>query len=369
MLSLRHSMKKIDWYILKNLLITFFYSLFLFTFISVVIDISEKTDDFVRSGLTFWQIIKQYYLGFVPHILALLFPLFVFLATIFFTSKMAGRTEIVAILASGVSFNRFLRPFLFTGFILATILWLGNRYVIPKANAIRVSFQANYIDRNSTYNPLVANRSPIYLQIEPDTYAGVNYDTTSKTGTGFFVQHIKGNKIDYNMRAEMLRWDTAKKTWKLENVVERKINGLYETVTMTNSMYKNYTFKPLDLSRDEYTKDKLTTTELDRFIKFEEQRGVEGLNALKVERNRRDATPAAVILLCFIGAVVASRKTRGGSGVHLAIGFIAGAMFILTDRFSTIFSTKGNLHPALAAWMPNIIFLLVGYWFYRRAPK
>src|SRR3954469_16771412 len=190
-------MKKIDWYILKNLLITFFYSLFLFAFISVVIDISEKTDDFVRSGLTFTQIVQKYYLGFVPHILALLFPLFVFLATIFFTSKMAGRSEIVAVLASGTSFNRFLRPFFFSGIILATILWLGNRYVIPRANGLRVSFQANYVDKNSSYNPLVANRSSLYLQIEPSSYAGFNYDTASKTGNAFFVQHLNGNKVDY----------------------------------------------------------------------------------------------------------------------------------------------------------------------------
>src|SRR3954471_24508537 len=134
-------MKTLDWYILKNLLLTFFYSLFLFAFISVVIDISEKTDDFVRSGLTSTQIFKEYYIGFIPHILALLFPLFVFLATIFFTSKMAGRTEIIAILASGTSFNRFLRPFFVGGVILATLLWMGNRYVVPAANAIRVSFQ------------------------------------------------------------------------------------------------------------------------------------------------------------------------------------------------------------------------------------
>ena len=362
-------MKKIDWYILKNLLITFFYSLFLFAFISVVIDISEKTDDFVSSGLSFTQIVTQYYFGFVPHILALLFPLFVFLATIFFTSKMAGRSEIVAVLASGTSFNRFLRPFIFSGIILGTILWLGNRYVIPRANGIRVSFQANYIDKNSSYNPLVANRSSIYLQIDPFSYAGLSYDTASKSGTSFFVQHVSGNKVDYNLRAETIRWDTAKQKWTLDNVIERRINGLKETITMTPSLTKSYTFKPFDLKRDEYAKDKLTTPELDRFIQFEELRGVEGLNALKVERTRRDATPASVILLTFIGAVVAGRKVRGGSGVHLAIGFIAGALFILTDRFSTIFSTKGNLHPVLAAWMPNIIFAFVAFWFYKRAPK
>lgn len=362
-------MKTIDWYIFKNLLITFFYSLFLFAFISVVIDISEKTDDFVRSGLSFTQIVTKYYLGFVPHILALLFPLFVFLATIFFTSKMAGRSEIIAVLASGTSFNRFLRPFFFSGIVLATILWLGNRYVIPKANGIRVSFQENYIDRNSTYNPLVANRNSLYLQIDPSSYAGISYDTASKSGTNFFVQHITGNKVDYNLRAEGIRWDSAAGKWRLENVIERRINGLKEDVTMTQTMLKSYSFKPFDLKRDEYTKDKLTTPELDQFIRFEEMRGVEGLNALKVERNRRDATPASVILLTLIAGVIASRRARGGSGVHMAIGFIAGATYILTDRFSTIFSTKGNLHPALAAWMPNIIFAFVALWFYKKAPK
>ncbi len=362
-------MKKIDWYILKNLLLTFFYSLFLFTFISVVIDISEKTDNFVESGLSFTQIVTQYYFGFVPHILALLFPLFVFLSTIFFTSKMAGRSEIIAILASGTSFNRLLLPFLYAGVILSAILWLGNRYVIPKANAIRVSFQANYVDKNSSYNPLVANRNSLYLQIDPSSYAGLSYDTASKSGSSFFIQHVVGNKVDYNLRAETIRWDTAQNKWVLENVIERWITGITEKVTMTPSKTMNFNFKPLDLKRDEYTKDKLSTPELDRFIKLEEQRGIEGLNALKVERHRRDATPAAVILLCFIGVVVSSRKVRGGSGVHLAIGFIAGALFILTDRFSTIFSTKGNFHPALAAWTPNIIFSFVALWFYRRAPK
>lgn len=362
-------MKKLDWYILKNLLVTFFYSLFLFAFISVVIDISEKTDDFVRSGLTATQIFTTYYIGFIPHILALLFPLFVFLATIFFTSKMAGRSEIVAILASGTSFNRFLRPFVYSGLVLASILWLGNRYVIPWANGIRVNFQENYVDKNSSYNPLVANRTNLYLQIDPSSYAGINYDTASKTGTSFFVQHVTGNQMDYNLRAETIRWDTAHKNWVLENVIERRINGLKETVTMTPKISKTYSFKPFDLKRDEYAKDKLATPELDKFIEFEELRGVEGLNALKVERNRRDATPASVILLTIIGAVVASRRARGGSGVHLAIGFIAGALFILTDRFSTIFSTKGTLQPALAAWMPNIIFSVIAFIFYRRAPK
>lgn len=362
-------MKILDKYILKNLLLTFFYSLFLFAFISVVIDISEKTDDFVKSGLSSSQIFTEYYIGFIPHILALLFPLFVFLATIFFTSKLAGRSEIIAILASGTSFNRYLLPFLLSGVILATTLWFGCRYVIPKANAIRVSFQSNYIDKNSTYNPLVANRNSIYLQIASSSYASISYDTATKKGTNFFVQHINNNKVDFNLRAETITWDTAKQNWILENVIERKIDGLKETVQLFTRKTMNYNFKPLDLKRDEYTKDMLMTPDLDRFINLEEQRGVEGLNALKVERHRRDATPASVILLTMIGALVASRKVRGGSGVHLATGFIAVGIYILADKFSTIFSTKGNFPPALAAWTPNIIFLFVAIWFYKKAPK
>jgi lipopolysaccharide export system permease protein len=362
-------MKKIDWYIFKNLITTFLFSLFLFAFITIVIDISEKTDDFVKSKLGIMDIIRLYYIGFVPHILALLFPLFVFIAVIYFTSKMAGRSEVVAILASGTSFNRYLRPFLFAGVTLGLTLWTANQYIIPKANDIRVSFQLKYVDANSSYNPLVGQRSSIYMQVDPSRYVGMNYDTTSKTGSNFFLQHVKGNKVDYNLRAEMIRWDNLKKTWMLENVVERRIADKHEEVTMSSGKPIALNVKPEDLRRDDYVKDKLTTKELDQFIKLEELRGIEGLNALKVERYRRDATPAAVILLTLIGAVVASRRVRGGSGVHLAIGFITAALFILTDRFSTIFSTKGNLPPMLAAWMPNIIFSFVALFFYKKAPK
>ena len=363
-------MKKLDWYIFKSFLTTFFFSIFLFLFITVVIDISEKTDDFVKSGLTFNQIIRQYYFGFIPHILALLFPLFVFIAVIFFTSKMAGRSEIVAILASGTSYNRILRPFMMGGILLASILWLANRYVIPKANEIFSAFQQRYVDGNSSYNPLVAGKSNLYIRIDSFTYSGVTYyDTATKSGGNFFLQHVVGNKVDYNLRSENIHWDSAGKTWVLDNVIERWINGISEKVTMTGRKVMHFNFKPFDLKRDEYAKDKLITPDLDNFIRLEELRGSEGLNALKVERYRRDATPASLLLLTLIGVVVASRKVREGSGVHMAIGFITAAIFILTDRFSTIFSTKGELPPLLAAWLPNLLFSFVAFWYYKRTPK
>lgn len=368
------TMKKLDWYIIKKFLSTFFFAIFLFTVIAVVIDVSEKADDFVKSGLGFKRIVTDYYFGFVPHIVALLFPLFVFIAVIFFTSKMAGRSEIIAILASGTSFNRWLRPYWIGGLFLATILWISNQYLIPKAEQIRGTFEAKYFDPNSSYENLNKSRNgsgtDIYVRIDSFTYAGIyNYDTSLKRGGPIFLNRIKNNKLVENLRAENVNWDTAVKKWKLDFVIRRSWPGGQEKIVMNNNEWMKFDFNPTDLKKDKYTKDKLATPELIRFIKQEEMHGAEGVNELKVEKGRRDATPITVLLLTLIGAVVAGRKVRGGSGVHLAIGFITAALFILTDKFSTIFSTKGNLPPTLATWIPNLIFVFVAIALYRKVPK
>lgn len=363
-------MKKIDWYILKKFLTTFFFAIFLFAIIAIVVDISEKTDDFVKSGLGVKKIITNYYFGFIPHIIALLFPLFVFIAVIFFTSKMAGKSEIIAILASGTTYMRWLRPYFMGGVFLSVILWFANHYVVPRANQIRGTFEAKYIDGNSSYNALLATNNNIYLRVDSFTYAGINnYDTMTKRGGPVYLYKVKGEKVVENIRADAIIWDTAVKKWKLESLLERNVFPVNEKVKLEPSKVMDFNFKPYDLSRDKYTKDKLTSPELDRFIRLEELRGSEGLNELKIERYRRDATCITVLLLTLIGAIIAGRKVRGGSGVHLAVGFMMAALFIITDRFSTIFSTKGNLPPLIAAWIPNIIFLFVVVYLYRKAPK
>lgn len=364
------AMKKLDWYILRKFLTTFFFAIFLFAVIAIVVDVSEKTDDFVKSQLGLQKIITQYYFGFIPHIIALLFPLFVFIAVIFFTSKMAGNSEIVAILASGTSYSRWLRPYWIGGIILSVMLWFANQYVVPKANQIRGSFEARYIDANSSYTALLGKASNIYLRIDSFTYAGIySYDTATKRGGPLFLYTIKDNKVTANLRADYVSWDTASKKWKVESILSRKLYPMNEQIEQEVVRMMTYSFKPVDLSRDKYTKDKLTSPELDRFIQLEELRGSEGLNGLKVERYRRDATCITVLLLTLIGAIVAGRKVRGGSGVHLALGFVMAALFIITDRFSTIFSTKGNLPPLIAAWIPNMIFVFVVIYLYRKAPK
>jgi lipopolysaccharide export system permease protein len=369
----RTIMKILDWYILKKFLTTTLFIALIFSLISVVIDTSEKADDFVKSGLSTYQIIMKYYIGFVPFILSMIFPLMVFIAVIFFTSKMAGRSEIVAILAGGVRFNRLLRPYMIGAFLLGGFFWYATQYLIPKANVIYGNFQATYIDSKSSYEQGEYGKKSrnYYIRIDPNTFAGLrNYDTTTKTATnGFFMDRMKGTEVVYNLRAETVRWDTAKKTWKLENAVERKVDGLTETVKAIPSMDIKLNVMPNEIKPDKYLKDKMTTPELKRFIKAEEVRGTEGLNDFKVARYRRDATPVSVVILTLIGASVACRKTRGGSGLHMATGIITAAIFVVMDKFSLTFSTKGSFPPLLAAWMPNLIFGTIAIWLYRTAPK
>lgn len=361
-------MKKLDFYILRQFISTFVFAILLLTFITVVIDTSEHSDDFVKSGLSSWEIIRQYHLGFIPRMITLLFPLFIFISVIFFTSKMAGRMEIVAILASGVSFNRFLRPYWIGAIFFAVVLWLSFRYVTPVANRIFSDFQNKYIDNPSFSNEY--NNGTLYFRNDSTHYGQVSYfDTATKRGATFLLQEIRQNRLRQNIRADQLVWDTATRKWKLEMVVIRDIDSLGEQVRQLSDTFITLNFKPEEFKKGQYTKDILKTPALVELIRKEKMRGSENINDLIVERHRRDATPVSIILLTIMGVTVSSRKVRGGSGLHLAIGIILAALFILTDRFSTIFSTKGSFPPMLAAWTPNIIFFFVTLYLFKKAPK
>ncbi|MBO9683360.1 MAG: LptF/LptG family permease [Flavisolibacter sp.] len=361
---------KIDRYILRKFFSTFFFCMLLFTIIGVAVDSSEHTDDFVKSKLSTSEIIKQYYVGFVPWIWGLLYPLFVFIAVIFFTSKMALRSEVISIIASGATYNRWLRPYFLAGLIFAVGLWFANRYGIPKATAIRNAFMAKYIDSPTGGNDIGRCSNCFYKRIDSVTYVGIKYfDTSSKSASVFSLEKVRKGEVFYSLRAQKMEWDTAKRNWKLINVTERRIDSTRETLREIPLMNIDLKLKPVDLTNDEYLKDKLTTPELNKFIQTEKLRGREGLEAFEVEAYRRSATPFTVLLLTMIGAIIAGRKTRGGSGLHLALGIIIAAFFILSDRFSTVFSVQGDLPPILAAWLPNILFSLVALYLYMRAPK
>ncbi|MEO7445376.1 MAG: LptF/LptG family permease [Ferruginibacter sp.] len=363
-------MKILDRYIIVKYLSTFFFCLLLMTAIVVVVDISEHTDDFVKSKLSAWQIFNDYYLGFIPRIDAMLFPLFIFISVIFFTSKMAGRSEIVAILSSGVSFRRFLLPYVVAGSLLSLFLWAGYQYVVPRANKKWGDFEKRYVDVNKGQNVNTSYVTNLYFKVDSNTYANIKgYDTVSKMGNGIYVQRFSNNAMTGSLKSLSFNWDTAHTKWKLNTVVQRKLLPLGEELTRNDTLLMNYNFRPIDLRKDDYLKDQMSTPELNDFIKKETMRGSENLSSLLVEKHNRDAIPISVLILTIIGAVLASRKVRGGSGMHLALGVILSFLYILFSRFSVVFATKGSFSPWLAAWLPNIVFALLALYLYKKAPK
>lgn len=363
-------MKILDRYILKKFFITFLFCIVAMTILVVVVDLSEKTDDFAKTGLTSRQIFTDYYLGFIPHIDAMLFPLFLFISVIFFTSKMAGRSEVIAILSAGISFKRFLIPYFISGLFFTGFLWWVNQYILPPANAKWSTFNSKYIDFNYGGYINTSTISNKHFKLDSFSYAGVRYyDTTGKSGSNFFIQRFDSTALVYNLHAQGIRWDTAKKNWLLTSVKIRTINGLKQTLKDTSSLNLKLNFKPRDLVTDAYMKDKLTTPELSEFIGLEKMRGGEDVNSLILEKQNRNATPVSVLILTIIGATIASRKIRGGSGFHLAIGVLICVIYILVGRFSAVFSMKAQFNPVLAAWLPNIFFAGLAYYLYRKAVK
>jgi lipopolysaccharide export system permease protein len=283
---------------------------------------------------------------------------------------MAGQSEFIAILAGGVRYDRMLRPYLVGSIFLSLLFWVASQYWVPKANEIRTNFQATYVDRNSSYNGDPFRNNNYYLRVDSITYVGIKYyDTSRKMAGNFFMCKVSNHKVFYNLRSESIRWDDIKKNWKVFNAIERTMNGLQETIRKIPDTSLNLNVKPGELRRDDYMKDKLSTPELKEFVSLEEIRGTEGLNNYKVELYHRDASPFSVIIMTLIGAIISTRKIRGGSGLHLAIGLVLASTFVVMDKFSVTFSIKGNFPPILAAWIPNIIFSALALLLYRLTPK
>jgi lipopolysaccharide export system permease protein len=355
---------KIDRYILGKFFGTFFFVILLMAVIAGVIDFSEKASHFIGGTVPNLEI-AIYFKNFIPHIVALLFALFIFIATIFFTSKMAYKSEIIAILASGASFNRFLRPYFVGATVICGTFLLANHWIVPNANKARLAFENKYI-----HNAVVLSDRNVHLRLSKDLFVYVeSYDYTINSGYRFAAEKIDSTALVEKITADRVSYDSVNKTWKLFNVMIRRNNGLKEEIRLAADMTVPYPFTPKDLRNDEDIKETLTTPELDAFIAREKARGRESLNFYYVEKYRRTAQPAAGFILCIIGACISCRKIRGGSGFHLALGIVISAVYMMLLQFSTTFSTKADLNPMLAVWIPNIIFAIVAFALYRREAR
>lgn len=360
-------MKKLDKYIVGKFLGTFFFTVLLLCVVIVVIDLSERIDDFLENDAPFNLVVFQYYANFIPHTVLTLSPLFVFISAIFFTSRMAYRTEIIAILASGISFYRILfGPYLFAATLLFALQLYGSHYWVPEANKERLTFEYQYMR-----GQIVNKDKDIHLQIAPDSYVYLEtFILSDSSGRKFTLEQIDSNQnMLYKLHAARAKWNGTKGKWELSNYTERRIDGLKESITTGTNMDTVLNFHPRDFAREKRFKDAMTRSELNEYITKERQRGTPNLEFYQVEKHRRTSVPFASYILSIIALAVASRKARGGMGFHVFVGIALSALYIITLQFSTTFATNGNLSPFLGAWMPNIIFGVIAVWMLVKAPK
>jgi lipopolysaccharide export system permease protein len=358
-------MKTIDIYITKKFLGTFFYAIALLIVIVVVFDFSEKIDDFIKKEAPLREIIFTYYLNFIPYFVNLFVYLFTFISVIFFTSKLAANSEIVAILSSGISYRRLMRPYFMSSFFLAAMSFFLANFVIPHTNRKLVEFEKKYIN-----DPRSTRDFNIHMQINPETYIYVeSYNTQNLTGYKFSLEKINNKGLYYKLTSDRCVWDSITNSWNVYNYAERNINGLNETID--RGKIKNMV---LNLKPDDFTlkvEDIITMNffDLNRFVRDEKMKGTRKIIEYKVAQQKRIANPFATIILTFIGFSLSSRKVRGGIGMHLGIGIAITFSYILFMQISTVYATFGNLSSFMAAWTPNLIFGVVAIFLVKYAPK
>ena len=359
-------LKKLDLYIIKKFLGTFFFALMLFTLVSVIIDLTEKVDGFIEHGVTFTQVLNEYYLNFIPYIDALLTPLFVFISVIFFTSKLASNSEIISMYSGGISVYRVLLPYVISAGIIATGLLYANHMVVPKANKGWQTFEYTYL---SNRNLLRINKT-YQLQIQKGNFLFVeNYTQIDKVGYKFSFEVIRNDELVYKLKADRIGWDEGSQKWKLNNYVIRKFEDKGEIIERGEVLDTTLGFVPKDLDIRVSIKEEMQTPELKQYIDKLKANGAKDLPYYQIEYYRRTADAIMTMILTIIGFSIASRKVRGGIGLHIVAGFALSAIYILLSRFTTTFSTNGDLHPFLGVWIPNFLFAIVAIYLLKKSHK
>lgn len=356
----------IDLYIIRKFLGTFFFALLLIIVVAVVFDFSEKVDDFIEKNAPARAIVFDYYLNFIPHFAVLFSSLFTFISVIFFTSKMAYNTEIIAILASGRSFSRMLYPYVISAAIISGFSFFLSNYIIPNANKTRLEFEELYI-RNHPYN---FDKRNVHKQISPGLYIFMeSFSNSSDMGYKFSMEKFENGKLTSKLMADYIRWDTTKRKWNLQNYYIRNIHGLDETIIKGESADTTINLDPNEFKRRDEFVETMNLTDLNQFISNLRTQGSDNINTFIIEKQKRMAYPISTFILTMIGVTLSSRKVRGGIGMQLGLGLGLSFGYILFMQFSAQFAISGALSPFLAAWVPNFIFIIISVILYRMAPK
>lgn len=360
--------KKLDAYIIKKFIGTYLFSILLIISIAIVFDFNENLSKFTQYHAPMRAIIFDYYANFIPYYSNLFSPLFVFIAVIFFTSKLAGNSEIIAMLAAGVSFKRLMRPYMFSCVLIAALTYYLSAYEIPHGTVIRQNFEALY--RNNQKNTSADN---VMLHVDKGVIAYMqHYDNNMKRGFGFSLDKFENKKLINHLTAMEIQYDTisdSKYHWKLVNWKERRLKGLREHITQGSEKDTIIQIEPTDLVYSKGQQETFTSPELHDYISKQIDRGSSNVVQYQVEYHKRIASSFASFILTIIGLSLSSRKRKGGMGLYLGIGLALSFTYIMLQTVSSTFAINADASPLLAAWMPNIIFSVVAYFCYRKAPR
>lgn len=367
-LSPKHLFGRLDWYIIRKFIGTYIFSIVLIISIALVFDFNENLSKFTKYHAPWRAIVFDYYANFIPYYSNLLSPLFVFIAVIFFTSKLAGNSEIIAMLSSGVSFRRLMRPYMISCVLTASVTFYLNSFVIPHGTVIRQNFESLY--RNSKKNTSAEN---VQLQVGKGTVAYIqHYDDRYKRGYGFSLDKFEGKKLVSHMTAMEIQYDTiadAKYHWKATNWKTRTLVGLRERIVTGDVKDTVILMEPTDLVYSKGQQETFTSPELLDYISKQTSRGSGNVVQYEVEFHKRIAMSFSSFILTIIGLSLSARKRKGGMGLYLGIGLGLSFGYIMLQTVSSTFAINAGTPPVLAAWIPNLIFAFIAYFCYRHAPR
>lgn len=367
-LSPKHLFGRLDWYIIRKFIGTYIFSIVLIISIALVFDFNENLSKFTKYHAPWRAIVFDYYTNFIPYYSNLFSPLFVFIAVIFFTSKLAGNSEIIAMLSSGVSFRRLMRPYMISCVLIASVTFYLNSFVIPHGTVIRQNFESLY--RNSKKNTSAEN---VQLQVGKGTVAYIqHYDDRYKRGYGFSLDKFEGKKLVSHMTAMEIQYDTiadAKYHWKATNWKTRTLVGLRERIVTGDVKDTVILMEPTDLVYSKGQQETFTSPELLDYISKQTSRGSGNVVQYEVEFHKRIAMSFSSFILTIIGLSLSARKRKGGMGLYLGIGLGLSFGYIMLQTVSSTFAINAGTPPVLAAWIPNLIFAFIAYFCYRHAPR
>ena len=357
--------KILDRYIIGKLLTTYVFVVMVLLSIITVIDYTEKNEDFIKRNLSFGVVFSKYFVNFIPYMANMLSPITIFITSVFITARLASHTEIIAMLSGGISFKRILWPYFLGSSMIAVVIFGMIGWVVPKANKVRVAFENEFLKDQFYYN-----KRNVHMKVAPESYIYMeSYNNLTKTGYQFTIESIVDKQLKKKIKTGRVTWNDKKNCWTLDAYTVREFKDGREYISYGQALDTVISLSPKDFESNHMLYETFTLDELNEYISLLELRGVENVEAYYVEKYERYAYPFAIVILTIMGAIVSSRKTRGGAAYQIAFGFVLAFVYIIFVILSRTLAGAGGISPLLAAWLPNLTFTAIAFYLYWTVPK